>query len=438
MMPTFRAILLVLVLCAPLLALGQAANTKTKPPVAPVITGEVVDSSNRASIFVAFDYPIPKVDDLPKAEAWEIYQKVVEEGGTPRIEKLTVDAVDASMLATSSTVLLKLKIPVSKDARSLDITLITATYILHLPAATLPARPADEGGPKLEGSKGKSDSDIYFNGSYAATEGSGSIYDIDAFAGYMEGLQKGKKYYGELGAYGQVRTKQSTTVSPNSFQVYGVYQRLLSNGTQWKSQFQIPYLNFRFAGLEFDLSGKQLNFVTSPVLTLPVRLSGKTLGRVEPGFTVPHMVFTLGPEFVNVGKSALAPTGQWHTRGLFGASFAAGYEAPEPKKLFESLQLSSSYQVRLPSSPEIFYDDKFATTNPLTGKMVTPPRLGTQPRHFVDTTICYNLVKWVGVTFENTYGSLPPAFTKTDATYTVGLSFTLKQTSYGRYSILRP
>ncbi len=430
---------MMLILCAPLVASGQASVKKSQTPTAPKITGATVDSSNRASIYVTFDYPIPKLTDLPSADAWQIYQKVVEgKEGKPRIEKLTVDALDTSMFTDSFTVLLKLKSPVSKDARSLDMTLIGATYIVHLPAATLPARSTGEGGPKLKGSSGKSDSDIYFNGSYAATKGAGSIYDIDSFAGYMEGIQKGKKYFGEMGVYGQLRTNKSTTINPNAFQVYGVYERLVSNGAQWKSQFQIPYVNFRFAGLEFDLGGKQLNFVTSPVLTLPVRLSKRSLGPVQPGFTVPHMVFTLGPEFVNVETSALAHTGNWHTRGLLGASFAGGYEAPEPKKLFESLQVNSSYQVRLPSAPEIFYDDKFAAKDPLSGKVVTPPRLGTQARHFIDTTVCYNLVKWVGVTFEHTYGSLPPSFAKIDPTYSVGLTFTLKQTSYGRYAILRP
>jgi hypothetical protein len=303
---------------------------------------------------------------------------------------------------------------------------------------TLPAAGGKSGKPPLAPSEGKSDSDIYFNGSYAAAEGTAAVYNVDAFAGYMEGMQRKKAYYGELGLYGQIRTTQSETINPNSFQVYGVYQRLVSNSTHWHSQFQIPYINYRFAGWEFDLGGKQVNFVTSPILTVPVRLSKAKLGPINPGFSVPHIVLSLGTEFVDVEKSALAPTGAWHTRGLLGASFSSGYKPPEPRKLFESVQLTAAYQVRLPSAPEIFYDPKFAVTNPTTGKITTPPMLGTQPRHFVDSKLCYSLVKWVSVTFENTYGSLPPSFNKTDATYTLGLSFTLKQTSYGRYSILRP
>jgi hypothetical protein len=36
------------------------------------------------------------------------------------------------------------------------------------------------------------------------------------------------------------------------------------------------------------------------------------------------------------------------------------------------------------------------------------------------------------------FGSEPPVFVVTNHTVTVGLSFALKQTSYGRYAILKP
>lgn len=64
--------------------------------------------------------------------------------------------------------------------------------------------------------------------------------------------------------------------------------------------------------------------------------------------------------------------------------------------------------------------------------------LGTQARHSLDTKLTYNVAKWAGITFEHTYGSLPPLFKKTGNTFEFGLVLTLKQTSYGRYSILKP
>ncbi len=438
-MRIIATILLIAAVCIPGATSAQKPAEKTKPAKPPVVSGAVVDSSDRTSIYVTFDVPVPKDSDVPPADSWLIYEKVQDgKDAPPHIQRLEVSSLDKSGLATSYTLLLKLKDPVSKNAKALDMTITAETYILHLPAATLPAGQEDAAKQQFAASTGKSDSDIYFNGSYAAAAGTSAVYNVDSFAGYMEGIQRKKAYYGELGLYGQLKTTQSASINPNSFQVYGVYQRLVSNSTHWNAQFQIPYINYRFAGWEFDLSGKQVNFVTSPILTMPIRLSKAKLGPINPGFSVPHIVLSLGPEFVDVEKNALAPTGTWHTRGLLAASFSSGYKPPEPRKLFESVQLTSAYQVRLPSAPEIFYDPKFAVTNKTTGKTTIPPMLGTQPRHYVDTKFSYNLVKWVSATFENTYGSLPPSFNKTDATYTLGLCFTLKQTSYARYSILRP
>ena len=176
--------------------------------------------------------------------------------------------------------------------------------------------------------------------------------------------------------------------------------------------------------------------MTSPVLTLPFRLSRKLSGPVEPGLTFPHMTLQAGTEFVNVWESALAVKA-WHTRGLLGATFAAGF-APETT-YFNSFQVTASYQVRIPSSAEIFYDSRFAPVDPKSGKKgATPPLLGTQARHSIDTKLTYSFVKWAGISFEHTYGSLPPAFSFSGDSFAVGLTFTLKQTSYGRYSILKP
>jgi hypothetical protein len=227
-------------------------------------------------------------------------------------------------------------------------------------------------------------------------------------------------------------------VDPNSFLVYGIYEKNLG-GDKWLGPFQQPfYFNYRFAGAEFNRTGDQINFVTSPMLTVPMRLSGKLQSQLPQGVsTFPSVNLVMGTEFVDVEKSVLAPTGHWHTRGLLGATFAAGV-APKKPWLY-SVQFTSSYQIRLPSAPEIYFDPKFATVNPATGKVgATPPRLGTQPRHSIDSKVTYNIFEWFGFTFEHTYGSLPPSFVKTDQTFALGLTFTLKETSNARYAILRP
>jgi hypothetical protein len=415
----------------------QACPQAEKAAKAPVILEAGVNAENPARIHVLLEDPTPKAADLPGRDGWLVYEKTQTGKTAPaRMHKLEVESVDTSELGTSDMLYLNLKEPVSDDVTWMELTMSGESYLLHQQVSFHPKK-GGEKPPPLAGAPNKSDSDVYFNGSLAATAGQSPVYNIDAFAGYMEGLQSKKRYFGELGAYGQVRTIQSNAINPNSFEVYGVYQRMVTKTEHWYGPFQAPYVTYRFAGWEFDLGGKELNFVTSPVVTIPFRFSGKQ-GVMKKGFTAPHMVLHLGTEFVDVEQSALARTGAWHTRGLMGVSFATAYQPADATKYLDSVTLSSAYQVRLVSAPEIFYDPKFATINRATGVAVTPPMLGTQPRHFVDTTLCYHLTKWVGVTFENTYGSLPPAFNKTPVTYNLGLSFTLKEPSAARYSILRP
>jgi hypothetical protein len=356
------------------------------------------------------------------------------------VRKHTVVAIDTSRFAAQAehTIILQLTQDLPEGWDSLDVTLVNDKTILHvdpdLVTKPISGNPGQQVGP-FEGATGRDDSDIYISGSYAGVVNGDPVWDIDVFGGYMKAIQADSKYWGRVGFYGQAKTNSSATADPDSFLTYGVYQRVL--GSSWLGPFQAPYLNYRFAGWEFDREGKELNFVTSPVVTFPFRLSGTLAGPIEPGVTFPHMTLQLGTEFVDIWDTPLAMAKGWHTRGLAGVTFSAGY-APESSKL-HSILITSSYQVRIPSRPEIFYNDKFAPVDPIMGKKGdTPPMLGTQARHTVDTTVTYMFLKWAGLTFEHTYGSLPPAFNFTGNSFKVGLTITLKQTSFGRYSILKP
>ena len=408
----------VLILCLPALA----------TPLKPVNAS--IDPIDRGHIFVLFDNPAPTAASVDQPGYWLVYETT--KGGSRRVE---VERVDISDLGTKQVGLyLVRKIAPPPDIKSVAITLANQTDIVAVPKidSTSGIKP----GPEVIESTNKTDSDIYFNGSYTAVVGGDPVYDIDAFAGYMRAIPGTDGTYGRIGLYGQVRTKMSTVADPNSFLNYLVYQKVIWHSVEY---VQAPVFNYRFFGAEFDRTAKELNLLTSPTITipiLPVKVPSNVSGKIDPW---PMFNLTVGAEFVNVRKSVLAPVGDWHTRGLAGMNFAIGYT---PKKNgFYSLKLTSSWQVRLPSAPEIFYDDKFAPIDPSTGKKnvkKTPPMLGTQPRHFLDTKVSYNFSSWGGVTFEHSYGSLPPIFFKTDQTFAVGLSLTLKQGDYGRYSILKP
>jgi len=398
---------------------------------APKINSVSVPKVERQAVYITFD-PAPPAAQVRPRTRWVIYSTTADGGRRHRVL-----VVDTSTLSTEKTIRLEVDPPISLAATALDVSYYAKDGVVHADSVSFGG---DKPGPAIGGAKDKDDADIYFKGSYTRVVNGDPVYDIDAFAGYMKALtlkNRNKTYIGRFGAYGQMNTKTSSTADPNSFLAYLVYQRHIGGGTHPLGPFSLPYFSYRFAGWEFDKSGTQLNFIDSPVLSIPMRLTAGKLGEIEPGIKIPHITFNLGTEFVNVRTSALAAVKQWHTRGLLGATFSTGY-APE-KSGFDSIQLTSAYQVRLPSAPEIFYDSKFAPVDPQTGKKGdAPPRLGTQPRHNLDTKLTYSFVKWAGVSFEHTYGSAPPLFNKTENTFAFGLVLTMKQTSFGRYSILKP
>ena len=290
---------------------------------------------------------------------------------------------------------------------------------------------AGPSGP-LAGAK-KDDADISFTGSYArVVEGEGK-YDIDTFAGYMRrvGSRPGA---GRAGFYAQAKTKDSDTADPQSFAVHAVWQRVVGGGG-FAGPVQSPFVNAR-AGLEFDKDGEQRNVVISPVVTLPFRAGRGTLGMIQPGLTSPHGTIHAGVEVVKPRTSAFGELA-WRTRGLVGSTFVVGYQ-PE-RSGFYSVLAKAAYQVRFLSAPEPYKDPRRGPVDPATGERGDPVlELGSQPRHQAEAAFEYFPAKWTAVEIKYEYGSLPPAFVVTDHTVTLGLKFTLKQTSYGRYSILKP
>ena len=424
----WRSIVAIVVLVLSVSGISKAAGQEPK------IAGISADRNQPARLDIIFDIPYPSQSDVNSKDYWIVFAK--DKKGT--ITKLDVKSVDSSALAPGSTdekkVVLEFAFPMSLDTTSVDVTLANQKVIVHA-ARSNPFGSGSAAQPTFKACKGKTDCDIYITGSYTASVGATPLFSIDSFAGYMRTINN-QKNYGKIGFYGQVQEKSSSTLNPDSFLAYLDYQYVL-NGGSWFGPFQAPIFNYRIAGTEFNKTGDDVNFVNSPMVTLPIRLSGKSSGPVTPGITSPLLSVQLGAEFVDVTKSVLAPTGTWHTRGLIGATFAGGI--PIKKAFLYSILLTSSYQLRLPSTPEIYFDPKFAPINPTTGKAgATPPLLGMQPRHYVDTKLTYNLVEWFGFTFEHTYGSLPPSFVKTNQTFSLGLTFALAGTGNGRNSILKP
>ena len=137
------------------------------------------------------------------------------------------------------------------------------------------------------------------------------------------------------------------------------------------------------------------------------------------------MTVFAGTEIVKPIASAGGSDDGWRARALFGATVTAGI-APEQTWL-QSVTLRAAYQVRLLSGPEIF---KEAGSSGF--------EVGDQARHRAEISLTYFPVKWTGLSFDYEYGGVPPVFFIAGHTFTAGITFTLKQTSYGRLAILTP
>jgi hypothetical protein len=413
-----------------LISLGTAAFCHGAP-----VLDCSVDNNDLRQIIV--DSESVDLGLLNKANAWTLYSHSRSSRTITRLLITDTDIVEAP----DKSVRLILADELSSDVDGISGIVATDKEVVQLKCnlaiSGTPLGPHVAESPQFQAATGKTDSDIYFNGSYTATTGGSPVYSIDSFAGYMHAIGPSDDFWGKIGIYGQVTTKSgSTSPSPNSYLTYAVFQRVLAKEGGWLGPFQTPYLSYRLAGGEFDAQGNNVNFINSPIVTFPFRFSAGSLGAIRPDITIPHMTVFAGTEFVRTISSAL-PEADWLTRGVLGATFSTGY-APQ-KPYITSLIFNAAYQVRIPSSPEIYYNDRYAPIDPKTGKKgTTPPRLGTQARSYVDSKVTYNFSKWTGFTCEYSYGSLPPAFVLKHSTFALGLTFTVQQTSFGRYSILKP
>ncbi len=423
---------------AALVLLSRAASAQ------PMIASAQLEANDRSLVIVTFSPPVAEATVL-RADAWQVVLFSAATARNTSLERVAIvtcsNAVFASLVSRCPSgedavqVVLQLIQPAPPGITELEVRLTTSG---QLSAGKFKQGPSGAAGG-FTGAKAD-DADISFDGKLTKTKDSDGQYDVSLFLGYMRAVVTGDagrspSYIGRFGLYGEAETQESPTLDPGSFLAYGVYQRELGGGG-FRGLFQTPLMSVRVPGVEFDKSGDQRNIVISPVVTVPFRLSAGSLGVLAPGFTIPHMTLHGGVEIVNSFHSRMNIEG-WHLRWLGGATFRTGY-APETASL-HSLVFTTSYVVRVLTHPEPHKDPTHAPVDPVTEERGKAPlELGKKARHLVDAEFKYNPVRWVGVSFKYKYGSTPPVFSIKDHTFTVGLAFALKQTSYGRYAILKP
>ena len=288
----------------------------------PTLDCSVDDNDPRQIIIASKNVALSQ---LNKATAWALYS---HSRSSKTLTRLVITDTDI-IASVDDTVRLILSGALTSDVDGISGIVATDKDVIQVKCnISLQAGQVTTKSPQFKAATGKTDSDIYFSGSYAATVGGGPTYSIDSFAGYMHAIGPKSDFWGKVGLYGQVTTKAgSTSPSPYSYLTFFVFQRVLAREGGWLGPFQTPYFNYRLAGGEFSQQGNNTNFVNSPVVTFPFRFATGSLGAIRPGLTVPHMTVFAGTEFVKTVSSAL-PRASWFTRGVLGSTFSSGY-APE-------------------------------------------------------------------------------------------------------------
>ena len=414
----------------------------------PTLVQGSVEPNDRRVLYLTFDAPLPAPADVMHATFWTVVITTADGTSGSSVDGVAIKTCSRLVAlhgflsrcpAGESIVEIALQLarPVPDPARQVDVSYVgpdgTAAVALRGPFELALGRAL--GAPLAAANN--DDLDLYFDGKYSRVADEGAAFDIDAFAGFMRAIAAGSsRYWGRAGFYGQLKAKDSPNADPDSVLLFGVYQRVMGSG-RFHGPLQSPSLDVRLPGLELDRRRSQRNFIVSPVVTVPLRLSAGALGPIQPGIIFPFMTVFAGAEIVKPLSSALQTTRSWRARALVGATLTAGY-APE-KPWVQSVTLKAAYQVRFLSDEELFKDPRRAPIDAATGERGDAVfELGTQSRDRTQITLTYFPVKWTGLSFEYEHGSVPPVFAITGHTLTFGVTFALKQTSYGRFSILTP
>jgi hypothetical protein len=264
----------------------------------------------------------------------------------------------------------------------------------------------------------KDTSDVYINLSYSPGINGPQQYSIDTSIGLLFPLDaEAKADYGSLGFLAAVKTDKRATADPDSYRLFGVYQRGLTHKAYWPVQGLL--FTWLIGGVEFERQAKNTNFISSPLLDFPIRLRGRINDKKA---VVPVLIPELGMEVGNNFGNAVNSSGQGAiARGVLGGNLSLTFN---PKlKLFQGIHLTSSYKLRLPAKAEVFTD----TTTNASGKTVDVPFLSTKPRHYIKNELGFTLWDPISFTITHEYGAIPPAFRLVDHKVSVGFTLALQQ-----------
>jgi hypothetical protein len=259
----------------------------------------------------------------------------------------------------------------------------------------------------------KASSAIYATGLYSPAFHSQAQYTIDA-----EGVLTfpvTRKRTLRLGGSFNLATDNRPSADPDSYIVSGLLDWYI-RPIPWK---RIQYLLLRVSPVEyeFDRQSTTKTIVSSPVIVAPVRLRDKR------GLNTSMFPY-IGIEGGSNLSNAIASGGSGRVfRGLVGSGFNGTYKTPW--KSLSQIGITANYNVRLPSTDEVFTNTHYISA---TGKTVSLPVYSTQARHHLTDELDITLQKPLALTIKHEYGELPPGFRKVDNKISIGLTVMLSHT----------
>jgi hypothetical protein len=357
-----------------------------------------VDDASRQSIEVLFGESSPEDEAVRNKDHWRVI--AIDENGDT--QTYLPETVDPDKLNKEAILHMAVSLASGGPLDPATHKIIVRYQEHNLPTVVL-GSPKKKGPQKVfTAAKGKKDADIYFSGSATGQRGSGPVYSIEAKAGYLQSLRE----KGAIGGRFTFASDAGSDIDPDSITASGTYQKIFV----FDSTKGI-ILNSDFLGGEFDKEGQTLNLTTEldGTLVLPSKHLGEN--------TFATMDFMGGFEAGHNYKNPLNTQGLGNFwRPKFGVN--AYLVALAPPKIFNRINLSASYIVRLPQSAEPF-------TQKVSGSNITS--LTKKPRHHVDLDLGLMFAPSYGLTISYRYGSLPPDFKFVDHKVAIGFTLQLKQ-----------
>jgi hypothetical protein len=279
----------------------------------------------------------------------------------------------------------------------------------------------------------KQNSAVYLSGLYSPAIGSPAQYSIDALVNPQFQLNGKNPCDPTLGFNAQVKTNQRPTVDPDSYFVSPTYNMfILGCGADSTSRFsgRSVLLSFNILGPEFEAKGKDLNLVSTAMLS--------NFFRVWPFWSKPtttkehftaYLSPTLGLVLGTNTENGLQPSGSGTIlRGVAGADFSARFIPPK-SLVVKKVLLSATYRVWIPAFPEISTNTVMV---PGSTKAKDIYSLSSAARNHVQSELDFMFTEAWGITLKDDYGRIPPAFRFVDNSASVGLVFMFSQAGNGK------